>query len=223
MPVWGDNPIVDITAADITRVVKGVRDRGTLAMLASFGVKPARRSDRRGRPPTQQGKPAPGQARNLLGVIKMLFAWAVDENAYGLTSSPAADLKGKRLAGAKRSSDRALSDDEIAAFWRNACRLKTPYGPLYKFLLLTGVRLNEAADASWREFDLKSKKWTIPKERMKGTNERARAHLVPLTADVLAILETLPLFKFGDYVFSTTGGRKPRSGARSRASSTRAC
>jgi integrase len=38
------------------------------------------------------------------------------------------------------------------------------------------------------------------------------AHLVPLTDDVLAILESLPRFKKGDYLFSTMFGAKPVNG-----------
>ena len=38
------------------------------------------------------------------------------------------------------------------------------------------------------------------------------AHSVPLTPDVIALLESLPRFKGGDFAFSTTGGRRPVSG-----------
>jgi integrase len=103
--------------------------------------------------------------------------------------------------------------------------------PVYRLLALVGLRLNEVADASWSEFhpavvrairqrqdgtaiDWASFKpdqlaWTIPASRMKGKNTSARAHLIPLTPDVLAILEKLPLFKSGDFLFSTEFGRKP--------------
>ena len=30
-----------------------------------------------------------------------------------------------------------------------------PFGPLYRLLLLTGVRLSEASEASWDEFDFR--------------------------------------------------------------------
>jgi hypothetical protein len=44
---------------------------------------------------------------------------------------------------------------------------------------------------------------------MKGDDDEARPHLVPLTLDILQILESLPLFKEGDHLFSTTAGVKP--------------
>lgn len=193
--IWGARSIADITSDDVEAVIAAVVARGS-----------------------------PGQARNLLGIAKTLFGWAARQKRFGLKASPCGDLKAKHLIGTKASTDQILSDGEIAAFWRNvdrliptdpryrdfaAGRVGYPYGPLYKMLLLSGLRLNECADASWGEFDLKEKIWTLPKERMKGTNEKARAHTVPLTDNMLVILAQLPRFKGGDFLFSVTGGKKP--------------
>ncbi len=38
------------------------------------------------------------------------------------------------------------------------------------------------------------------------------AHAVPLTDDVIALLNSLPHYSGGDFVFTTTGGRRPVSG-----------
>ena len=38
------------------------------------------------------------------------------------------------------------------------------------------------------------------------------AHAVPLVPEILALLESLPRFAGGDYLFSTTGGKVPVSG-----------
>ena len=75
--------------------------------------------------------------------------------------------------------------------------------------MLTALRLNEVADASWPEFSLEKKEWIIPADRMKGENDEARPHLVPLTPAILAVLEGLPRFRRGKYLFSTTFGEKP--------------
>jgi integrase len=178
--IWGGRPVADITADDVEETIKAVVARG-----------------------------APAQARNLLGIAKTLFAWAARQKRFGLRASPCGDLKAKYIVGAKTSTDRILSDTEIAAFWRNAGRLGYPHGPAYKMLLLSGLRLNEVADAVWPEFDLKDRLWTIPPARMKGTNEKARAHVVPLNDEMLAILRSLPRFKGGDFLFSSTGGTTP--------------
>ena len=93
--------------------------------------------------------------------------------------------------------------------WRTVGRLKYPYGPVYQLLILTALRLNEAADAHWSEFDLKNDVWIIPASRMKGKNSKARPHAVPLTAEIKSILAELPRFNRGRFLFSTTFGEKP--------------
>jgi integrase len=151
----------------------------------------------------------PAQARNLLVIAKRLFAWAVDEDAYGLAVSPALALKPSKIIGEKKTGDRILSGDELFALWRAADRTPYPIGPVYKLLMLTGLRLNEVADAHRSEFDLTGKVWAIPAVRMKGKNGSARPHAVPLTPDILAVLQELPEFNGGCFLFSTTFGASP--------------
>ncbi|MET0240214.1 MAG: integrase arm-type DNA-binding domain-containing protein [Sphingobium sp.] len=55
------------------------------------------------------------------------------------------------------------------------------------FAILTAGRSGEVRGASWTEIDEKKKLWVIPAERMKAQEE----HIVPLTAPMLAILETV--------------------------------
>ena len=112
-------------------------------------------------------------------------------------------LKPARLFGEKESRTRVLSDEEVFAFWRATGRMQYPYGPAYRLLLLTGLRLNEVADATWSEIDRRNGVWVIPGARMKS----AADHVVPLTEDITTILDSLPRFKSGDYLFSTTFGK----------------
>jgi len=112
------------------------------------------------------------------------------------------------LLDAKHVRDRALSDDELAALWRVTRRLRYPFKQIYRLLVLSGLRLSEVSDAAWPEFNLREKLWVIPAARMKGKNGKAKEHAVPLTDDMLAILDELPRFK-GEYLFSFSGGRKP--------------
>jgi integrase len=196
--IWGERPITSIAKGDVVRLIEGVRDNGTAATLAAYG-----------RGGKAEKKPAPGQARNLLGYLKTFFAWAAARDEFGLESSPCTFIKGADIIGERQSDDRVLSDPELQAFWRAATDLPYPYGPIYRLLLLSGLRLNEVADARWDEFDLPKGIWTIPAARMKGKNGKARPHSVPLTADILAILNELPRFNGGDYLFSTTGGKSP--------------
>jgi integrase len=151
---------------------------------------------------------APYQAHNLLGTARRLFSWAIDQHVYRIETSPCDRLKPKAIIGEKIFRTRILDDDELRAFWRATQRLGYPYGPLFQMLALTGQRKSEVADARWSEFDLNKKLWTIPASRMKAD----AAHVVPLSDDVVAILKSLPTFRKGDHLFSTTFGVKPVNG-----------
>jgi integrase len=149
-------------------------------------------------------------ARNLFALIKRFFRWAIAQRTYGLIASPCEGLQVSAILGEmKRSRDRILSEDEIFAYWRAATRLPYPYGPVYRGLMLTALRVNELADASRPEFDYRNRLWIIPPERTKGKNagkKQARAHAVPLTDDLIMLFERLPRLNGGPYLFSTRNG-----------------
>lgn len=155
-------------------------------------------------------KTAPAMARNILALIKRFFSWAIDQNRYGIEMSPAASIRPRAIirdrikkSGPRR---RILTDLELFALHRVAQRMPYPYGPIYRLLLLTALRLNEVADATWSEFDTRKRIWTIPAARMKAKEELARDHLVPLTDEMLAILKKVLRFKGGEHLFSTNLG-----------------
>jgi integrase len=95
-----------------------------------------------------------------------------------------------------------LSTSEIRWFWRAADALGQPFGALFQLLLLTGMRLREAAHMTWAELDDDRTVVSLPGARTKN----GRPHLVflsPLARECLAgvrRIEGKP-----DYVFTTTG------------------
>lgn len=152
----------------------------------------------------KRGKRA--RAHNLFGHVRRLFRWAVPLH---VEHSPCALLSPERMIGARAKRDRVLTDDELRVLWRVTERTGYPYGPMYQMLALTALRLSEVCEASWSEFDLKKKVWTIPAARMKKTGDEPKTHLVPLTDAMLAILESLPRFKDGEFLFSNSFGKAP--------------
>ncbi|CAH7428647.1 integrase domain-containing protein [Vibrio fortis] len=78
---------------------------------------------------------------------------------------------------------------------------------LIKFQLHTMTRPNEAAGAKWSEFDLESRVWTIPAERMK----KRKKHRIPLTDEVIVLLNVMSSMRVkSEYVFpSATDPKKP--------------
>lgn len=153
-------------------------------------------------------RPAPYYAHLVLGHIRSLFNWAINRGTYGLETSPCDRLRPAALIGAKQPRQRVLTEPELAALWRVSEGFGYPYGPLYRLLMLTGARKMEVAGARWPEIDLDKKLWSVPPERFKS----GTAHLIPLTDQAVAILDTLPRFNKGDHLFSTTFGEKPVTG-----------
>lgn len=85
----------------------------------------------------------------------------------------------------------ALQPQEIGPFLRALSRSDaTPRVRIaVRFLLLTAVRTNELRSARWADIDEKAKLWRVPRESMKARRE----HVVPLSAQVLALLRDLRL------------------------------
>ena len=102
--------------------------------------------------------------------------------------SPCDRVKPKDVIGKKALRTRILRDVEMRALWAATESMGYPYGPLIRLLVLTGQRKSEVSDARWSEFDLQRWLWTIPAERMKAD----APHTVPLTAEAVAVLESLP-------------------------------
>jgi integrase len=147
------------------------------------------------------------QAFKDFALIRRLFNWADGTDDYGLLVNPCDRLSPVDIIGQRESRDRVLTDEELRAFWRATDRWAYPYAPLYRLLVLTGLRLGEACGARWSEFDLANKEWTIPAARMKKTKGGAKPFVVSLTDAVVELLGTLPRFNSGDAVFSHDYGR----------------
>ena len=76
-----------------------------------------------------------------------------------------------------------------------------------EFVILTACRSGEARLATWAEFDMVSKTWAIPGQRMKS----GRPHNVPLSAEAVALLEALPRMEGTTLLFPGTKAGKPLS------------
>lgn len=136
-------------------------------------------------------------ANRVRAYLSKFLNWAVERDI--LPMSPATGVK---PVAKEASRDRVLTDDEIRWFWQ-ACEAEGfPWGPLGKVLLLTGQRLNEAAQMT--DAEIRGAVWHLPAERTKN----ARAHNVPLTDTVRDVLDAVE--RVADdkgvvrYIFTTT-------------------
>lgn len=94
----------------------------------------------------------------------------------------------------------ALDYHDIGRFMAELSKSSGASAKALKFSILTASRSGEVRGAKWSEIDLNKKQWTIPAERMKAN----RQHIVPLSKQVIRLLEELP--RNSDYVFPGARG-----------------
>lgn len=178
LPALGPRPITEIKRVDINGLIDPLLDKGRL------------------------GGPKPGAARDVIKHTKHLFDFAVDRGIIEL--NPANNLKRKELKATNGKANRPLEDAELRAIWKAADEIGYPYGPCIKLLMLTGARRCEWTEASRSEIDAEARTHNIPVDRYKTGID----HQVPLVGAAWAIVDALPIWNGGDFLFSTSGGLK---------------
>ena len=148
-------------------------------------------------------------ASRLRGRIEAVLAWA-RVNGYRTGDNPAR-WKGHLDAVLPKPSKvskivhhKALSIDETPAFVRNLREREWLAARALEFAILTAARSGEVRGATWPEFDLDARIWTVPEHRMKSEKE----HRVPLSNDAIELLHTLPHFEGNELVFPAPRGGK---------------
>jgi integrase len=147
------------------------------------------------------------QAWHVLAYTRMAMQWAVDEEMILVNPAVGIPDPDKRKPE-DRERDRFLTDDEIKAFWA-ACDSAGAFASLFRLLLLFGCRRDELAHATWEEFDLERREWTLPRARSKNGKAHT-THLADLAIEILGELRELSPGRSG-FLF-TTNGTTPVSG-----------
>jgi integrase len=159
-------------------------------------------------------------AKRLRGRIEAVLSWAT-VSGYREGDNPArwkgnlAELLPKPGSVAKAGNHPALALSDVPA-WRAAlARREGMAAKALLFITMTVARSGEVRGATWAEIDLggvadadrasradRQAVWTIPASRMKA----GREHRVPLTAEAVALLESLPRLAGSPYVFPAPRG-----------------
>lgn len=150
----------------------------------------------------------PETARQVRNRICAVLDFA---HAKGWRSAEAPSGNGSLKAGRglprqvkKQENRKAMPYVAVPAFI-TALQRKPSYGRLaLELLILTGVRSQEVRLATWDEFDLVARLWTVPADHMK----RNKAHMVPLSDAALAVLAKAAALKLvgTDIVFPGANG-----------------
>jgi integrase len=144
---------------------------------------------------------SPSVGRALFAAVRPLFKWA--RNRGVIESNPIADLEGPEPLAARK---RVLGLDELRAFWTATSLIGWPFSPVFRLLLLTAQRKEEAAGMMWEELDLERGIWRLPsaEEYQPARTKNGEEHIVDLSPQAAAILAALPGERRG-LVFTTTG------------------
>ena len=150
----------------------------------------------------------PDTARQVRNRICVVLDYA---HAKGWRSSEAPSGNGSLKAGRglprqqkEQEHREAMPYAQIPAFIKTLQR-KPSFGRLgLEMIILTCVRSQELRFATWDEFDLENRLWTVPAEHMK----RNKAHIVPLSDMALAVLKRAGAYRLAgtDLVFPGVNG-----------------
>ena len=143
----------------------------------------------------------PYTAAKALALASAIFRHAMMREQ--IASNPCTLIRIADLVSDMAPRQRVLSDAEIRLLWQATENLY-PAGSFARLLLLTAVRRSEAAHMTWGEVNLDDALWIVPAQRTKS----GVPHEVTLSSQAMDLLRSLPRFSGGDFVFSTTGGRR---------------
>lgn len=172
-PIIGNMDIADITTADVLRVVQPHWQSRTVSI---------------------------DRCRNR---IESVIAWATVSGYRPLGPNPAAwrNHLDKVLVAVKKVAKvqhhPALPHAEVPTFMQALRLQQGTAARALEFAVLTAARSGEVLGAQWSEIDLGNKVWVVPAERMK----REREHVVPLSAQAIALLRDLPHEAGNEHVF----------------------
>lgn len=165
LPLIGDKPIKEVSAADVLNIM-----HNTIARIKA----------------TSQRKTATGESA---AILNRQFVGAVCQYAAQTLRADFDPTQAVRRAVKKSQVQhaRALSKIELAALYSGVTAY---HGTMavrgcLTLLLLTMTRSTEARHARWRDIDFESKLWTIPAEMMK----KRRTHIVPLSNQAITLLQ----------------------------------
>ncbi len=103
---------------------------------------------------------------------------------------------------AKKDNHPALALKEASDWFAALAQREGTAARALEFVAMTAARSGEVRGATWTEFDLDAKLWTVPASRMKAGKE----HRVPLTDEAVTLIKSMPRFASSEYVFAAARG-----------------
>ena len=149
----------------------------------------------------------PETARRIQGRMEKILDYAISAG-YGITQNPARwrNHLAIQLPNPKKlrpvENYPSLAYQDTPTFLRYLNQQSGTAARALHFLILTCVRSGTVREARWENFDFVSMEWRIPAEHTKT----GRPHRVPITPQMLIILDNLP--RLGELTFPSKTGTK---------------
>ena len=153
------------------------------------------------------------EASKLRAYLRAAYAAAVgartdprshdDLRKLGIRANPLRDMAAIPSESPPRM--RALSVEELRAYWRRITALANPSGALLRFHLLTGGQRCEQLSRAMTQ-DLDRDAQTLTLLDTKGRRTIPRAHVVPLVPSALAALDAMRTPSMGEFVVTVDCG-----------------
>ena len=153
---------------------------------------------------TEKHETAKRLAQRIKIILDVAKSKGFREGENPVTSIKDAQVLPKVKAKAKHHA--AMKWQDVPSFFDNLRNREAMAAKALMFTCLTGSRTGEVLGMRWDEIDIEARLWTCPAERMKTANE----HRVPLTDDMLAIIEPLKAMA-SEYVFEGQKRHAPLS------------
>lgn len=119
--------------------------------------------------------------------IRKLYTWANDKTILNWHPARSLDTPAK-----EKIRDRVLSGSELKAVYDGARSMGYPFGDVYTLILFTGLRLREAAEATWGEYWSAHEALVLQPDRMKRKpGDERGSFLMPLNIGALLTLENM--------------------------------
>jgi len=144
--------------------------------------------------------------RRVKQMCGQIFRYAITKGLVEYDATSGIDKKA--LSSKPVVHQVSIEPSELPQFlkdlYRNDARMYPTTRYAIEFILHTFVRTTELIKAKWSEFDFESATWTIPANRMK----MKKIHIVPLSTQVLGILEDLKRYN-GNYEWVFASATRP--------------
>lgn len=149
----------------------------------------------------------------LLGVLSQAFDWGIRHRKVRITSNPADPQTVKEFLPASHKRPKPvhhpyLAPEQMPEFIAQLSRCNSEAAHCLMFQIFTVLRINNARLAQWSHIDLEDNILTIPRDAMKTEFVNSPNHIVPLSNEVIKILQRLPRFfkenwELNDYLFAS--------------------